>query len=62
MSFDPAAVLRPRWQGGDGSALLRPWWGMSPIALLVRAVVQGAVATLLMVVLWRVPRFGHNSA
>lgn len=54
MSFDPAAILRPRWQSGDGSALLRPWWGMSPFALLLRAVMHGAVATVLMVVLWRV--------
>lgn len=54
MNFDPAAILRPRWQSGDGSALLRPWWGMSPFTLLFRAVVQGAMATVLMVVLWRV--------
>ena len=54
MSFDPAAILRPRWQSGDGSALLRPWWGVSPITLLIGALVQGAVAAVLMVVLWRV--------
>lgn len=54
MSFDPAQILRPNWRAGDASALLRPWWGMSPSRLILRAVVQGAVAVVLMVVALRV--------
>lgn len=54
MTFDPLQILRPDWRAGDGSALLRPWWGTSPGRLLVRAVVQGAVAVVLMVVALRV--------
>lgn len=54
MSLDPSQLLRADWRAGDASALLRPWWGMSPGRLLLRALVQGAVAAVLMVVALRV--------
>lgn len=54
MIFDPTRLVRPDWRAGDSHLLLRPWWGMNPVKLIVRAVLQGIISIIALVVLLRV--------
>lgn len=47
-------MSRPDWRSGDASTTLRPWWGMNPVRLVARAVIQGVISMVLLVVLLRV--------